>query len=149
MTKRTVSGRLATLFLAVLAASACGDDITFPPEFDASLGIDLASMTKTSSGLYYKDLVVGTGAVAEAGKSATVGYSGWLPDGTNFDAGSFTFTVGVGQVVPGFDEGVLGMKVGGKRKLVIRPELGYGDSTNGPIPANSTLVFEAELQKIG
>lgn len=148
MTKRTTSGRLATLLLAALAASACGDDITFPPDFDASLGIDLASMTKTSSGLYYQDLVVGTGAAAEAGKSATVGYAGWLPDGTRFDSGSFTFTVGVGEVVPGFDEGVVGMKVGGKRKLVIPPDLGYGDRTNGPIPANSTLVFEVELQKV-
>lgn len=149
MTKRNVSGRLATLFLAVLAVSACGDDITFPPDFDVSLGIDLASMTKTSSGLYYRDLVVGTGAVAEAGTFATVGYTGWLSDGTMFDSGSFSFTVGVGEVVPGFDEGVLGMKVGGKRKLVMPPNLGYGDRTNGPIPANSTLVFDVELQKIG
>lgn len=154
MTKHTVSGRLATLFLAVLAASACGDDITFPPDFDASLGINLDSMTKTSSGLYYQDVVVGTGALAEAGKVVTLGYKGWLPDGTLFDSSEFyaeplMFTLGVGAVVPGFDEGVLGMKVGGKRKLVIRPELGYGDQANGPIPANSTLVFEVELQKIG
>jgi peptidylprolyl isomerase len=149
MTKRTPIGRLATLLFAVLAVGSCGDDITFPPDFDSSLGINLDAMTRTPSGLYYQDLVVGTGAVASAGKSATVGYSGWLPNGINFDSGSFSFTVGVGQVVPGFDEGVVGMQVGGKRRLVIPPDLGYGDRANGPIPANSTLVFEIELQKIG
>lgn len=147
MTKRTPVGRLATLLLAALAASSCGDDPTMP-DFDSSLDIDLTAMTKTSSGLYYLDLVVGAGAAAAVGKTATVGYTGWLADGTRFDSGSFSFTVGVGQVVAGFDEGILGMKVGGKRKLVIPPELGYGDRTNGPIPANSTLVFEVELQTI-
>ncbi|HSG09572.1 MAG TPA: FKBP-type peptidyl-prolyl cis-trans isomerase [Longimicrobiales bacterium] len=148
MTKRNLVGRLTTLLLAALAASSCGDDPTMP-DFDASLGIDLTTMTKTPSGLYYLDLVVGTGATVSTGQTATVGYTGWLPDGTRFDSGSFSFTVGVGQVVAGFDEGVLGMKVGGKRKLVISPDLGYGDRANGPIPANSTLVFEVELQKIG
>lgn len=147
MTNRARGGLLASLFLAALAASSCGDSPTMP-HFDASLGIDLASMVHTDSGLYYKDLKVGTGAVATVGKTATVQYTGWLPDATQFDAGSFSFTVGVGQVVPGFDEGVLGMKVGGKRRLVIPPDLGYGSRSQGPIPPNSTLVFEVDLLNI-
>jgi peptidylprolyl isomerase len=147
MMKRTHVGRLTTFLMAALAAASCGDDPTMP-NFDPSLGIDLASMTHTSSGLYYRDIVLGTGPTAEVGDSATVAYTGWLADGTRFDSGSFGFTVGVGRVVPGFDEGVLGMRVGGKRRLVMPPELGYGNRVNGPIPANSTLVFDVELQKI-
>jgi len=130
-----------------LAAGCDGDPAT--PEFDASLGIDLSAMTRSASGLYWRDLVVGTGDAAQVGDTATVGYSGWLTDGTLFDSGSFPFIVGVGQVIAGFDEGVAGMKVGGRRKLVIPPELGYGNRANGPIPANSTLVFEIELRKLG
>jgi len=147
MPNRTPVGRLAVLLLAALVAASCGNDPT-TPDFDASLGIDLSAMTHTASGLYYQDLVVGTGATAIVGDSAAVGYSGWLSNGTLFDAGSFDFTVGVGRVVPGFDEGVLGMRVGGKRKLVLGPDLGYGNRDYGPIPANSTLVFEVELQQI-
>jgi peptidylprolyl isomerase len=141
--------QLVAILLGGLLLPACGDDITFPPEFDDSLGIDLATMTKTSSGLYYQDLAPGSGNAVTAGQKATVAYTGWLPDGTRFDSGSFPFTVGIGQVVPGFDEGVLGMRVGGKRKLVIRPELGYGSQGQGAIPGNATLIFEVELQKIG
>lgn len=148
MKMRTPVARLASLFLAAVVAASCGGDDPTMPEFNDSLGIDLATMTQTASGLYYKDTVVGTGAVAEVGDSTTVGYSGWLPNGKLFDSGSFTFTVGVGKVVPGFDEGVLGMKVGGKRKLVIPPDLGYGNTARGSIPANSTMIFEVELTKI-
>jgi len=147
MKMRTPGARLASLFLAAIVAASCGDDPTMP-DFADSLGVDLTTMIQTESGLYYKDLVVGTGAPAEVGKKATVGYSGWLANGTLFDSGSFEFTVGVGMVVQGFDEGVLGMKVGGKRTLVMPPNLGYGNKVNGPIPANSTLIFEVELQKV-
>ena len=141
--------RMVLPVLAVLALGACGDDPTFPPEFDASLGIDLASMTKTPSGLYYRDVVVGTGDTAGPGDKVTVAYTGWLSNGDQFDAGIYPFTLSAHQAIEGFDEGVTGMKVGGKRKLVIPPELGYGDRDNGPIPKNSTLVFEIELQGIG
>jgi peptidylprolyl isomerase len=96
------------------------------------------------------DLVVGSGAVAEAGKLVTVHYRGTLPDGTEFDASRkhdrpFDFPLGAGQVIRGWDEGVKGMKVGGKRKLVIPPSMGYGERGMGPIPPNSTLIFEVEL----
>ena len=97
------------------------------------------------------DLVVGTGAVAESGKSVTVHYRGTLTSGKEFDASRrhgrpFTFDLGAGDVIRGWDEGVKGMKVGGKRKLVIPPDLGYGARGAGDdIPPNATLVFEVEL----
>ena len=98
----------------------------------------------------------GTGADAVAGRTTTVNYTGWLYDatkpdqkGTQFDTsvgrGSFSFLLGAGRVIAGWDQGVPGMKVGGIRRLVIPPSLGYGATANGPIPANSTLVFEVEL----
>jgi len=99
------------------------------------------------------DETVGTGAEAVAGKSVTVNYVGTLTNGTKFDSSydrnqPFTFTLGGGQVIKGWDEGVVGMKVGGKRKLVIPPELGYGSQAQASIPANSTLVFEVELVSV-
>lgn len=105
--------------------------------------------------LQITDETVGTGAIAEAGDTVTVNYVGSLTDGTVFDASAnhgssgFTFTLGSGQVIKGWDEGIVGMKVGGKRKLVIPPSLAYGDQAVGSaIPANSTLVFEVELLKV-
>lgn len=107
---------------------------------------------KTASGLQYQDLVVGTGATAKAGQTVSVNYVGTLTDGKKFDSsadhgGPFEFKLGTGQVIKGWDEGVAGMKVGGKRILVVPANLAYGsqDVGNGLIPANSTLVFEVEL----
>lgn len=139
----------APLLAGLLLLGGCGDEITFPPDFDDGLGIDLATMTRTASGLYYQDLVVGTGPAAKAGDKVTVAYSLWLPDGRKLDTGTFPFTLGTGAVIPGFDEGVRGMSVGGTRKLVIHPDLGYGKTGQGAIGPNQTLVFQVELQKIG
>jgi FKBP-type peptidyl-prolyl cis-trans isomerase len=104
------------------------------------------------NGLKYQDLTVGTGALAESGMTASVHYTGWLTDGTKFDSSvdrgqPFSFTLGRGQVIRGWDEGVQGMRVGGKRKLTIPPDLGYGASGTGGgvIPPNATLVFDVEL----
>lgn len=104
----------------------------------------------TSSGLKYVDQTVGSGNTPAPGKEVTVHYTGTLPDGTKFDSSvdrgqPFTFKIGVGQVIKGWDEGVMSMKVGGKRKLVIPPELGYGARKAGQIPPNSTLHFDVEL----
>jgi peptidylprolyl isomerase len=111
-------------------------------------------MEKTASGLQYVDTKVGTGASPQTGQTAVVHYTGWLVDGKKFDSSKdrgqpFTFAVGRGQVIKGWDEGVATMKVGGVRKLIIPPELGYGArGAGGVIPPNATLTFEVELLEI-
>ena len=104
-----------------------------------------------SNGLNIEDLKVGNGAEATSGKRVEVHYTGWLTSGQKFDSSvdrgkPFTFQLGAGQVIKGWDQGVAGMKVGGKRKLTIPPDLGYGArGAGGVIPPNATLVFEVEL----
>ncbi len=112
--------------------------------------------TENSDQLQIVDESVGTGATAETGDTVTVNYVGSLTDGTVFDASAnhgtagFTFNLGAGQVIKGWDQGIVGMKEGGKRKLVIPAALAYGEQAIGSvIPANSTLVFEVELVKVG
>ena len=111
-------------------------------------------MTTTESGLVYEELTVGGGGEAASGQHVTVHYTGWLTDGTKFDYSKdrddpFSFMLGAGHVIRGWDEGVAGMKVGGTRKLTIPPELGYGArGAGGAIPPNATLVFEVELLAI-
>lgn len=110
-----------------------------------------AGETVTASGLKYVDQAVGTGDVAVAGKTVSVHYTGWLENGKKFDSSvdrgqPFSFPLGAGRVIKGWDEGVQGMKVGGKRKLTIPSDLGYGSrGAGGVIPPNATLIFDVEL----
>ena len=104
----------------------------------------------TASGVQYWDITVGAGATAVAGKKVTVNYTGWLTNGKQFDSSigkqPFTFNLGAGQVIKGWDDGVAGMKVGGKRQLRIPPSLGYGSQgAAGVIPPNATLIFDVQL----
>ena len=105
----------------------------------------------TPSGLVIEELEVGTGDTAVAGRMVSVHYTGWLTDGRKFDSSKdrndpFAFPLGAGHVIRGWDEGVAGMKVGGTRRLVIPPQLGYGErGAGGVIPPNATLLFEVEL----
>ena len=145
-----------------LALFACGNDdtVTEPPaaltneDFAAALNVDLGAMTKTLSGLYLQDLEVGSGAPIGVSATASVHYEGWLSNGTKFDSSRdrnmpFVFEVGARIVIQGWDEGVVGMRVGGIRKLVIPPHLAYGVVGAPPaIPSNATLVFDIELLEI-
>ncbi|BAZ04154.1 FKBP-type peptidyl-prolyl cis-trans isomerase [Calothrix sp. NIES-3974] len=111
------------------------------------------NLITTPSGLKYKELQEGTGVTPEKGQTVTVHYTGTLTDGSKFDSSRdrnqpFSFTIGAGQVIKGWDEGLSTMKVGGRRQLVIPPELGYGARGIGPIPPNSTLIFDVELLKV-
>lgn len=142
--------------VVTLSALACTDGSDDPASlsndtFAPELNVDLSAMTQTSSGLYYQDLEVGGGTEAQGGADVTVHYTGWLTDGTKFDSSvdqgtPLVFPLGAGRVIAGWDEGVSGMRVGGKRKLVIPADLGYGDRGAGSvIPPGATLVFDVEL----
>ncbi len=113
----------------------------------------IPGMIKTESGLQYQDLVVGTGNSPTKGQTIVVHYHGTLEDGTIFDSSvqrgqPFETAIGVGRVIKGWDEGMMSMKIGGKRKLIIPAELAYGSRAVGSIPPNSTLIFEVELLNI-
>ncbi len=146
--------RTFTVLATLLALAACSAESpvseSLPIEqttFAPALGVNLATSTKTAEGLYYRDLVVGTGAELTAGRTVSVFYQGSLANGSQFDAtgtAPYSFRLGVGQVIRGWDLGVAGMKVGGRRQLIIPPSLGYGGQRVGPIPPNSILVFTVE-----
>jgi FKBP-type peptidyl-prolyl cis-trans isomerase FkpA len=120
---------------------------TKPNEPAKEVGKEIVS----ASGLKYVDEKIGDGAEAKAGSVVTVHYTGWLENGTKFDSSldrnsPFRFKLGAGQVIRGWDEGVAGMRIGGKRKLIIPPDLGYGrQGAGGVIPPNATLIFQVEL----
>lgn len=152
-----------TFLLATLvAAASCNNDITGlePPSdpsketFVVALGVNISAMTKTGSGVYYLDQVVGTGIeVTDKTDSVVVTYAGYLKDGKLIDSGSNARFV-LAAVIPGFKAGMIGMREGGKRKLVIPSALGYAGVTQRKvdgsitIPRQSTLVFDVELQKV-
>src|SRR5580704_6718502 len=143
----------ALILLAVLGlASGCGKTNT--PSTSGPTKVE-GPPTTTSSGLQYWDVAVGTGATATPGNTVSVHYTGWLTTGEKFDSSRdrnqpFSFPLGAGQVIKGWDEGVAGMKVGGQRQLRIPPQLGYGAAgAPGAIPPNATLIFDVELLAVG
>jgi len=159
--------KTAAALAALLTACASEDTVPEPEPLTAEreapapapiatvyapeLNVDLERMEETDTGLYYEVLSLGSGDLVEPGDTAVVHYTGWLPDGTKFDSSRdrgepFSFPVGGGQVIAGWDQGVSGMAVGETRKLVIPPHLGYGAAgAGGVIPPNATLVFDIEL----
>jgi FKBP-type peptidyl-prolyl cis-trans isomerase FkpA len=140
--RKTFVKRLAALLAVapVVLLAACGSNTDTP--------------TGPSQPLVVEDLVVGTGATAAVGNTLTVNYTGTFLDGTKFDSSldpgrtPFSFVLGAGQVIAGWDQGLVGMKVGGRRKLTIPPELAYGSTGRGSIPPNTTLVFVVDLLSV-
>ncbi|HEX2722504.1 MAG TPA: FKBP-type peptidyl-prolyl cis-trans isomerase [Gemmatimonadaceae bacterium] len=145
---------IAVLGMSGLVA-ACSTDVEEPVSvsiekttFASSLGVNLAASTRTANGVYYRDITVGSGPVVANGQQITVRYTGWLSNGTQFDSNTttgFPFVLGIGRVIAGWDEGLQGIRVGGKRQLIIPPSMGYGSSGNGPIPGNAVIVFNVEV----
>jgi FKBP-type peptidyl-prolyl cis-trans isomerase FkpA len=141
--------------LALFALAACVAPKDVPIEdtrFAAALNVDLAQSTRLANGndagIYLRDLTVGTGDAAGRGQTATMRYTGWLADGSEFDsnqAAGFSFVLGKGEVIAGWEMGVPGMQVGGTRQLIIPPALGYGAAGTGPIPGNAVMVFNVTL----
>ena len=143
----------ATLFMAACAGGAPAGPL--PPSdpaqlhFASELGIDLADFQLTSSGLYLQDMNEGTGTMARRTSHVWIYYVGWLPDGTVFDGqlqgDPFHFRLGGNEVIRGWNEGIRGMRIGGRRRLVVRPGLAYGSRGRGKVPPGATLVFEVQL----
>ncbi len=143
---------VAMLLVVAVSIPACAQKEAKQPAGGTKTSAALpTNAVKTPSGLAYVDSVVGNGPSPNAGKQVKVHYTGWLENGTKFDSSvdrnePFIFTIGAGQVIPGWDEGLMSMKVGGKRKLIVPPQLGYGAAgAGGVIPPNATLIFEVEL----
>jgi FKBP-type peptidyl-prolyl cis-trans isomerase FkpA len=149
---RSLIGLTLLVLLGCGKETSSGDptQVTYAQE----LGVDLAAMEHRESGLYLLDVVVGTGDEATLGRRVTVDYTGWLPSGKQFDSSKseggapFSFTPGQGRVIAGWEEGIVGMRVGGRRKLVLPSSLGYGERAAGDIPPRSVLIFDVELLSI-
>ena len=137
--------------LVIVALAVAGSIFLFLNKGDGGGGAPAGETVTTASGLKYIDIVEGTGRTPTSGRRVSVHYTGVLENGTKFDSSvdrgkPIQFAIGTGTVVKGWDEGIMTMKVGGKRKLIIPPDLGYGAAGRPPkIPPNSTLIFEVEL----
>jgi FKBP-type peptidyl-prolyl cis-trans isomerase FkpA len=147
-------GAAGTTSATTATTTASGNCATVQPRTD-DFSQKVTLTTTTADGLKYGDISPGSGAQAAARQSITMQYTGWLQDGTSFDSSRksgtppFVFTLGTGAVIKGWDEGIVGMHLGGVRRLVIPPALGYGAGGQGPIPANATLTFDVQLICIG
>lgn len=138
---------------ALMTACASGPPRVSPvivaAQFDPSLGVVIAEMTRTRNGAYYRDVSVGSGPLATRGSQVNMRYSLYLPDGTLIEGGPndppITVELGRGEVIRGWDEAIPGMRVGGIRKIVVPPELAYGRQGAGRVPPNTVLVFDVQL----
>ena len=149
---RVLTALACSAFLLAGGAAVGEGKKAAPPKAAAKeKKVEAGKVFKTSSGLQYEEIKVGTGAMPAVGQKVKVHYTGWLTNGTKFDSSldrgiPFKFNLGRGEVIKGWDEGLSTMKIGGKRKLTIPPVLGYGErGAGGVIPPNATLVFEVEL----
>jgi FKBP-type peptidyl-prolyl cis-trans isomerase len=147
----------AAMVVGLSACASGGAPLTARPiqsiPFAASLDVDLSRMTKTPSGLYYRDIVVGSGPVIHGNVDVKVHYTGWLTNGVKFDGNAdddppLTVPLGRGRAIKGWDIGLEGMRAGGRRQLVIPPELAYGSSRAGLIPPDATLVFDLKVVSV-
>ncbi len=169
MTKLTVAGACRTAahvaalitFLGCGGGGTSGSSVSTAPvpqylpgdvertNFAPSLGVHLDSMSRHASGMYVQELAQGTGAIALRGRSVIVRYTGWLADGKQFDSGEITVGLGTNKTIRAWEEGLLGMRVGGRRRLVVPPALGYGSRGAGDtIPPDAVLVFDMELMSV-
>jgi len=157
--------KLRSIALLGVVLAACGDQGERPAtdedpqmtevatSYASELGVDIDAMQRTSSGLYILDVQQGSGDAVQTGNTAVVHYTGYLPDGTEFDSSRdrepFEVNVGAGRVIDGWEEGLVGMQPGGQRRLVIPSHLAYGPrGAGGVIPPNATLVFDIELLEV-
>lgn len=155
MNAQKVTLLLASTLLTAGICQSCGNAPSTSPlegrrELSRKAVESSKGMRTTPSGLQYEEIVVGQGPTPQPGQTVSVHYTGWLTNGEKFDSSvdkgqPFQFVLGQGEVIKGWDEGVSTMQIGGKRKLYVPPNLGYGDRDMGVIPPGSTLVFEVEL----
>lgn len=147
--------RAVAAVAALVTLAACASTGGTPPtaqSYAPALGIELDAMQKEASGLYYRDVREGSGPPAKRGDRVAFHYTGFLPDGTQFDASrpgpAIEIRLGDGKVIRGMEQGLLGMRAGGIRKIVVPPELGYGNRSVGDVPGDATLVFQLELLRV-
>lgn len=144
--------RFGAIALAVtLSVAACGDSsfqVIEELDFAASLNVDLTAMEMLSSGVYIQDLEVGDGTEVISSSEVSLTYVGMLADGSQFGSGQFSFLMGRRQVIAGFEQGVLGMRENGTRRVIIPPDLGYGNQDQNAIPAGSVLIFDITVDSV-
>jgi len=142
-----------SLLFCLLIITSCGSSVNSPIQ-DTPQQIATSQFTTTTNGVQVHDITIGSGNTTQPGRLLTVHYTGWLESGTKFDSSldrndPFQFVLGAGRVIPGWEEGVSGMRVGGHRQLIIPPALAYGANGSGStIPPNATLIFEIELTNV-
>lgn len=146
-------GGTAPAAVARPAAPPVPKTVPVASSYAPELRVDVDAMTKTASGLMYRDLTPGDGDLVKAGNTVTLHYTGYLPNGNSFDKNQepdqpLEFKLGIRRTIAGWEEGLIGMRVGSRRQLIVPPSLGYGSAGNGKVPSNATLVFVIDLLRV-